>query len=130
MSQNEESLEERQENEVEALKAIYDCDLEDLRLSDVWKVRRPPEFKLKMRPDHDSRGANQDVCSVDLHVKCRESYPNVAPELDLVNAKGISDDHVFALKGELISMARQKIGEVMVMDFAQHVSSWLQVCYF
>ena len=30
--------EERQENEVEALKAIYEGDFEDLRQRDVWKV--------------------------------------------------------------------------------------------
>ena len=52
----------------------------------VWKVRRPPEFLLKIRPDHDSRGAQQ-TCTVDLHVKCSKKYPLVAPELELINAK-------------------------------------------
>ena len=86
MDHIEENLDERQEDEVEALKSIYDCDFDDLRKHDVWKVRRPPEFLLKIRPDHDSRGAQQ-TCTVDLHVKCSKKYPLVAPELELINAK-------------------------------------------
>ena len=31
-------------------------DFEDLRKKDVWKVRRPPEFVLKIRPSNDSYG--------------------------------------------------------------------------
>jgi len=123
----EESLEERQENEVEALKAIYDTDFEDLRNKDVWKVRRPPEFLLKMKPDHDSRGPQQEMCTVDLHVKCGDKYPMSIPELDLVSAKGVSQDLIDKLKLELKSIAAQMVGEVMIMDIAQHVSSWLQV---
>ena len=123
----EESLEERQENEVEVLKAIYDIDFEDLRAKDVWKIRRPPEFLLKMKPDHDSRGANQEACVVDLHVTCHDKYPLTSPTIELENAKGISDDLVQKLQSEVTEMAKNLVGEVMVMDLAQHVSSWLQV---
>jgi hypothetical protein len=56
--EEEESLSERQEAEVEALKAIYDEDFDDLRDHDVWKVIRPPEFTLKIRPNHDSKVNN------------------------------------------------------------------------
>ena len=132
MADDEESLEERQENEVEALKAIYDVDFEDLRAKDVWKVRRPPEFMLKISPDHDSRGggglmqADASCCLV-LHVKCDERYPTIPPAIKLKEAKGVKHDLVLQLQDEVTAMADKMKGEVMVMEIAQHVSSWLQV---
>ena len=90
-SSEEDSLEERQENEVEVLRSIYDRDFEDIRNKDVWKVRRPPEICLKLHPDHDSRGINaksNDGCSVDLHIKCCENYPKEPPTIDLINPSG------------------------------------------
>ena len=78
-----ESLEERQENEVEALKAIYDQDFQDLRQNDVWKIRRPPEFLIKIRPNFDSRGFQNEEIKMDLHVKCPENYPLEAPQIEL-----------------------------------------------
>ena len=124
MDHIEENLDERQEDEVEALKSIYDCDFDDLRKHDVWKVRRPPEFLLKIRPDHDSRGAQQ-TCTVDLHVKCSKRYPLVAPELELINSKGVSDDSIAILKHELHQVSKSKLGEEMVVDLAQHVSRFV-----
>ena len=106
------------------MKSIYDCDFDDLRKHDVWKVRRPPEFLLKIRPDHDSRGAQQ-TCTVDLHVKCSKRYPLVAPELELINAKGVSDDSIAILKHELHQVSKSKLGEEMVVDLAQHVSRFV-----
>ena len=98
MSENEDSLEERQENEVEVLKAIYDTDFEDLRANDVWKVRRPPELLLKIKPGHDSRGAGkQENCVVDLHIQCHAKYPLVPPSLELKNAKGVSDESLLVI---------------------------------
>ena len=125
MAETEESLEERQENEVEVLKSIYDIDFEDLRVKDVWKVRRPPEFILKMKPDHDSRGANQEACVVDLHVSCHDKYPLIAPTIQLINAKGVSDDLIQRLQYEVTEMARSLVGEVMVMDSQLFLFSFL-----
>ena len=126
-SNEEESLGERQENEVEVLKAIYDYDFEDLREKDVWKVHRPPELTLKIRPDHDSRGGHQEICTIDIHIKCSDRYPLIIPDLKLLNPKGLSDDLVNVLNDEIIDMSKKMIGEVMIMQIAQHVSSWLQV---
>ena len=127
--QSEESLVERQEEEVEVLKAIYDCDFQDLRKSDVWKVRRPPEFLLKIRPDHDSRGPNQQACTVDLRIKCSDKYPLVPPEIDLINAKCVSDLDIASLKNELEKMSKSAVGEVMVMNLAQHVSRFVSFIF-
>ena len=93
-------------NSLKALKSIYDCDFDDLRKQDVWKVRRPPEFLLKIRPDHDSRGAQQ-TCTVDLHVKCSKKYPLVAPELELINAKACD----FASFHIISKLAKSQFGQ-------------------
>ena len=57
----EEELRERQENEVEALKAIFDTSFTDLRCGDAWRVWRPAEFSLLLRPEHNTRGAPAHV---------------------------------------------------------------------
>ena len=121
-----ESLQERQEEEVEVLKSIYDCDFDDLRSKDVWKVRRPPEILLKMKPNHDSRGNHQEACTLDLHVKCGDKYPLIVPKLKLTNAKGISDESLATLTSEIENMSQDLLGEVMILNIAQHVSSWLE----
>ena len=110
MDHIEENLDERQEDEVEALKSIYDCDFDDLRKQDVWKVRRPPEFLLKIRPDHDSRGAQQ-TCTVDLHVKCCKKYPLVAPELELINAKAC-DFASFHIISNLVILKKRQMCKI------------------
>lgn len=46
----EESLSERQEFELQALEAIYTGDVVDLREKDAWKVQRPPEIQITIKP--------------------------------------------------------------------------------
>ena len=84
---------------------------------------------LKMTPDHDSRGPHQEICTVDIHVRFTESYPNTPPFIKLLNANGISDEMLGVLNNEVIEMSKvlSKTGEVMIMEIAQHISSWLQI---
>ncbi|KAG1682245.1 eIF-2-alpha kinase GCN2 [Nymphon striatum] len=120
-----ESLETRQENEIEFLKAVYLEDFEDVRENDVWKVRRPPEIKLKLYPQR-SMHENQDLHSqVTLYVKCDSNYPNCAPEFKIEDAKGISKPDILNLEKELTSLANLHIGEVMLFEIAQHVKEYL-----
>lgn len=75
------SFSDRQEEEVEVLQAIYIDAFTDLRDADVWKVRRPPEFNLRLTPNHDSRGQQQsEECWAVLHVKLSPRYPDTVPE--------------------------------------------------
>ena len=47
---------ERQEEELQVLEAIYgEGAVVDLRKDDAWKIPRPPEFLLTVTPNHDSK---------------------------------------------------------------------------
>ena len=48
-------LKERQENEVEALKSIFDHNFKDCREVDVWQVWRPPEFEIMILPENTTQ---------------------------------------------------------------------------
>ncbi|CAM4642116.1 unnamed protein product [Leuciscus chuanchicus] len=111
----------QQENELEALSSIYGEDFTDIRAEGPWKVRRPPEVFLKLRP----KGLGTRFVSVDLQVKCPETYPDVPPELELKNAKGLSLDKLEELKAELNKLARARCGEVMIYELADLVQGFL-----
>lgn len=114
----------QQENELEALASIYGDDFTDIRAQDPWKVRRPPEVYLYLRPKGLSNGQSSFV-SVDLQVKCPATYPDVPPELELKNAKGLSFDKQEKLNVELNKLARERCGEVMIYELADFVQGFL-----
>uniref|UniRef100_A0AAQ6AAV9 non-specific serine/threonine protein kinase n=1 Tax=Amphiprion ocellaris TaxID=80972 RepID=A0AAQ6AAV9_AMPOC len=70
----------QQENELEALASIFGDDFQDLRNKDPWKVKRPPEVHLCLRPNGLNNGQECYV-TVDLQVKCFPTYPDVAAHL-------------------------------------------------
>ncbi|KAK9960288.1 hypothetical protein ABG768_010361 [Culter alburnus] len=114
----------QQENELEALASIFGEDFTDIRAEDPWKVRRPPEVYLFLRPKGLGFGQTSFV-SVDLQVKCPATYPDVPPELELKNAKGLSYDKLEKLQTELDKLARARCGEVMIFELADCVQCFL-----
>ncbi|XP_077411506.1 eIF-2-alpha kinase GCN2 [Vanacampus margaritifer] len=114
----------QQENELEALASIFEKDFQDLRHNDPWKVRRPPEVHLCLRP----KGLNHSqecYVTVDLQVKCSPNYPDVPPELELTNVKGLSNDNLQTLQSELTKLAAAQCGEVMIYELADHIQGFL-----
>ncbi|CAJ1073779.1 eIF-2-alpha kinase GCN2 [Xyrichtys novacula] len=114
----------QQENELEALASIFGDDFQDLRNKDPWKVKRPPEVHLYLRPNGLNTG---DECyvTVDLQVKCPPTYPDVPPELELKNAKGLSNENLQNLQSELTKLAAVRCGEVMIYELADHIQGFL-----
>ncbi|NXG12661.1 E2AK4 kinase, partial [Sakesphorus luctuosus] len=119
-----ESYQLRQENELQVLESIYGQDFQDLRQSQAWKVRQPPEINLVLRPRGLS-GANEVYAKVDLWVKCPHTYPDTVPEIQLKNSKGLSNEKINELKSRLAELAKQCCGEVMIFELADHVQSFL-----
>ncbi|TNM95554.1 hypothetical protein fugu_016637 [Takifugu bimaculatus] len=114
----------QQDNELEALASIFGDDFQDLRNSDPWKVKRPPEVYLCLRPNGLNNGQGC-YATVDLQVKCPPSYPDVPPELELKNAKGLSNEKLQNLQSELNKLAASRCGEVMIYELADHIQGFL-----
>uniref|UniRef100_A0A8B9BP92 non-specific serine/threonine protein kinase n=1 Tax=Anser brachyrhynchus TaxID=132585 RepID=A0A8B9BP92_9AVES len=116
-----ESYQLRQENELQALESIYGQDFQDLRQG---RVRQPPEINLVLHPQ-GLAGGNEVYAKVDLWVKCPHTYPDTVPEIELKNAKGLSNEKINELKSRLAELAKQRCGEVMIFELAGHIQSFL-----
>ncbi|KAG7466333.1 hypothetical protein MATL_G00163870 [Megalops atlanticus] len=114
----------QQENELEALASIFGDDFEDIRKKQPWKIKRPPEVYLCLRPKGLSNGQESYV-KVDLQVKCPPTYPDVPPEFELKNAKGLSNDSLHSLQTELTKLAADRCGEVVIYELADYVQGFL-----
>ncbi|XP_053138825.1 eIF-2-alpha kinase GCN2 [Hemicordylus capensis] len=119
-----ESYQLRQENELQVLDSIYGRDFQDLRLGQPWKIRPSPEINLVLRPQ-GLTGDDGVYARVDLYVKCPQNYPDVVPELELRNAKGLSNENINLLKSKLEELAKERCGEVMIFELAHYVQSFL-----
>ncbi|VVC97736.1 unnamed protein product [Leptidea sinapis] len=98
---SEESYEERQNNELVALQAIYGDAVVDIRKKAVWNEWRPLNLLLTLQPLHNSEGVH---CSATLNFKC------------LTKVNGLSDDNAAKLLKELNNMAAQLCGEQFLHD--------------
>ncbi|XP_042543483.1 eIF-2-alpha kinase GCN2 isoform X1 [Dipodomys spectabilis] len=118
-----ETYPQRQDHELQALEAIYGADFQDLRRDSRGPVKGPPEINLVLYPQ--GLAGEEVYVKVDLRVKCPPTYPDVVPEIELKNAKGLSNESVNLLKSRLEELARKHCGEVMIFELAYHVQSFL-----
>ncbi|KAM5241037.1 eIF-2-alpha kinase GCN2 isoform 2-T2 [Hipposideros larvatus] len=118
-----ESYPQRQDHELQALEAIYGADFQDLRPDACGPVKGPPEINLVLYPQ--GLTGEEVYVKVDLRVKCPPTYPDVVPEIELKNAKGLSNESVNLLKHGLEEVAKKHCGEVMIFELAYHVQSFL-----
>ncbi|XP_006883089.1 PREDICTED: eukaryotic translation initiation factor 2-alpha kinase 4 [Elephantulus edwardii] len=118
-----ESYPQRQDHELQALEAIYGADFKDLRPNACGRVKKPPEINLVLYPQ--GLTGEEVYVQIDLRVKCPPTYPDVVPEIELMNAKGLSNESVNLLKSSLEELAKKHCGEVMIFELAYHVQSFL-----
>uniref|UniRef100_A0A8C8Z9M2 Eukaryotic translation initiation factor 2 alpha kinase 4 n=1 Tax=Prolemur simus TaxID=1328070 RepID=A0A8C8Z9M2_PROSS len=104
-----ESYPQRQDHELQALEAIYGADFQDLRPHARGPIKEPPEINLVLYPQ--GLIGEEVYVKVELRVKCPPTYPDVVPEIDLKNAKGLSNESVNLLKSRLEELAKKQCGE-------------------
>ncbi|XP_012935952.1 eIF-2-alpha kinase GCN2 isoform X1 [Aplysia californica] len=120
------NYQERQDEEFQVLESIFGDDLEDLRKKVAWKVARPLELILSLKPQQSTGGEGQVYAQVDMVIKCPPRYPDVAPNISLCNPKGLSDQLLNDLKTQLNDEAAKHVGEVMVWQLANSVQAFLR----
>ncbi|XP_045486079.1 eIF-2-alpha kinase GCN2 [Pieris rapae] len=119
---SEESCEERQNNEMVALQAIYGDAVVDIRKKAVWSEWRPLDILLTLLPLHNSEGVH---CSVTLQLKCCHNYPDRPPTISINKMFGLSDENAAKLITDLKKIAVDLCGEVMIFQLAQHTQQFL-----
>uniref|UniRef100_A0A8D2L7J5 eIF-2-alpha kinase GCN2 n=1 Tax=Varanus komodoensis TaxID=61221 RepID=A0A8D2L7J5_VARKO len=115
------SYQNRQENELQVLESIYGRDFQDLR---ERPVRCSTEINLVLRPQ-GLAGDHEVYAKVDLRVRCPQTYPDIVPEIELKNAKGLSNETINLLKSRLEELAKERCGEVMIFELADYIQSFL-----
>ncbi|XP_030854895.1 eIF-2-alpha kinase GCN2 isoform X1 [Strongylocentrotus purpuratus] len=112
---------ERQENEVEVLKAIFMDDFKD-------KTRDPSqglELHLRLMPQQGMSGSGDVHVTADMTIICPPRYPEQMPTVTIENGRGISKEKLKQIKKKVDIMAKKLRGEVMILELAQHVQQFL-----
>nr|CAI5829716.1 unnamed protein product [Callosobruchus analis] len=119
------SIEARQNNEFEALQAIYGTDLKDLRKKAAWNRWSPLNVSISLKPQQGSVGMQDIYATIDLHIVCDGKYPENCPRISLENSKGLSQTTVAELQVLLEQKAKDLKGEEMIFQLAQCVEEFL-----
>ncbi|KAG0039161.1 hypothetical protein BGZ82_009421 [Podila clonocystis] len=120
---NQDELLELQENELEALKAIYMEDYQPITVPSAWKmVPSTPEFRLHLLPQEEEL---KRYVSVDLRVKFTKTYPRTIPDLKIENPRGLSGAQVQELTKLVPAQAKELIGQEMMYELASFVQEYI-----
>ncbi|KAI1316493.1 hypothetical protein EDD11_009906 [Mortierella claussenii] len=120
---NQDELLELQENELEALKAIYMEDYQPITIPSAWKmVPTTPEFRLHLLPQEEEL---KRYVSVDLRVKFTKTYPRTIPDLKIENPRGLSTAQVQELSKLVPVQAKTMLGQEMMYELASFVQEFI-----
>lgn len=106
---------EDQELELEALEAIFENELQ--KTSDT-------EFKLKFKPFPQDEEEN--FVGASLKITYTDDYPDSAPDWDLEDIVGLSDEKIEELKSKVEEAIESSLGAAMVYNLAEIMMDWLK----
>ena len=111
-----------QKNEVNALKAIFPDELEDVNLEPVWNAPALPAFILRFQ----TTPGEDPVSSIELHVRFSSSYPETAPIISLKNAKNVPPSTIESINISISERVKELRGQEMIFDIASIVREGLE----
>ncbi|KAG6864912.1 hypothetical protein C0991_006441 [Blastosporella zonata] len=117
------ATQERQDQEITALKSIYEEDFFETPPPKAWKAAaRLPEFTIRVtHPIHDK-------ISLHLNVKLPKTYPPLACPIFTIQKpiEGLSNDDVTTLSHKIIAEAQKNRGTEMVFEIVSLCQDWLE----
>ncbi|PVF99101.1 UBC-like protein [Serendipita vermifera] len=112
-----------QELEMEALKAIYGDDFQDVPPPKVWKGAATfPEFIIRVKPNDTELHGRVELM---LHVKFPKTYPKVMATLTIDSSTGLSKGQVNQLLGLLKTEGQKALGREMVFELVGFCQDWI-----
>lgn len=117
----EEELKEIQQNEAEAIKAIYSDSFEDCRVPSAWKKDPVPSFKISLR----SSGDSENAASLTIKVSMTATYPKTLPLITIQGHSNLSARQVDTIKRAIDSTAHGLIGQEMIFEITSTIQDLL-----
>ncbi|KAF2841608.1 kinase-like protein [Patellaria atrata CBS 101060] len=108
-----------QDDEIEALKAIYMEDFEEKELKGAWSKTSDRMFRLRLRAPTD------DEMSVVLSVHLTATYPKTLPIITIDDTSGLNQKTQKRIKELIEQKPTVLIGEVMIYDIAASIQDSL-----
>jgi translation initiation factor 2-alpha kinase 4 len=115
---------ESNDDEINALKAIFMDDFSILEMESPWKtpweVKKTP-FQIKLKPS-----ISDDNIFIYLIVQFPKKYPMQLPELTLKKGNGVNDADIKILNDMLVKRSTELIGQEMIYELTTLVTDYLQ----
>lgn len=117
-----ESPEEQQDNEWEAIQAIYPDILQDLTPKEsAWNKKPPHKFNLHILPD----SSDDKVCSLDLQIEFTSTYPLSPPLYRFLNVQNIMDSQLKVIKQKCKKLLTEYKGQPIVFILYSEIFDYL-----
>eukprot|EP01097_Dermamoeba_algensis_P001278 TRINITY_DN1488_c0_g2_i2.p1 TRINITY_DN1488_c0_g2~~TRINITY_DN1488_c0_g2_i2.p1 ORF type:complete len:395 (-),score=98.71 TRINITY_DN1488_c0_g2_i2:434-1618(-) len=113
-------MNDEQESEIEALKAIF---LEDFLLEPAAKKDKEYSFKLRLVPHPGDQSRN--YCAVLLHISFSRYYPSLPPRINVEKVKGLSDAQLQELTNQLKERSQELVGTGMIFSLCDLTQEYL-----
>ncbi|KAL7420932.1 eukaryotic translation initiation factor 2-alpha kinase [Cryptotrichosporon argae] len=109
-----------QEEELEALRAIFEDDWNDIPpKKTAWGQQESGWWEVTLRAEDDAR------VSVKMRGRMTKAYPDQAPPLQLAEPSNLSPTHMSTLSRLLEAKAKASVGAPMIFDLADFVREWI-----
>lgn len=116
------SVEQQQEDEWEAIQAIYPDILQDLTpKKSAWNKKPPHKFNLHVSSDT----SDDKICSLDLQVEFTATYPLSPPLYRFTNVQNIMDSQLATIKEKCKQLLKEYKGQPIVFILYSEIFDYL-----
>ncbi|KAJ1869235.1 eukaryotic translation initiation factor 2-alpha kinase [Coemansia sp. RSA 990] len=118
-----ETTKEIQQNELDALRAIFMDDFEDVKAKTAWNVKQDaPEFRICVRPVDEEL---KEHVWAGLHVRFSKTYPRTVPQLTVESGRGLSDAQISDAQMLVKQQAAAMAGGEMIYELTLLLSDFI-----
>ncbi|KAK9467436.1 kinase-like domain-containing protein [Lipomyces arxii] len=114
---------ETQQNEVEALRAIYMEDFTENATTSAWNKVASPSFNIRLQAHAENA---KDIASLTLRVTMTATYPRSVPLISVINPKNILASQLNDIAQFLQKRTKELLGEEMIYELTASVQDMLE----